>query len=101
MKNGGGKVKPILIISNVGGPDDNPRYPKVIAHAIEYFKKYDLDAIFIVTNSPGRSTFNRVERSMAPLSRELAGVFIPHDSFGTYVDSKGRTVTLIWKRKLF
>lgn len=92
MKNEDGKVKPVLIISSDGGPDENPRYRKVIAHAIEHFKKYDLDAIFIVTNAPGRSAFNRVERRMAPLSRELTGVVLPHDSFGTHLDSNGKTI---------
>ncbi|CAH0560582.1 unnamed protein product [Brassicogethes aeneus] len=92
MKNADNEVKPVLIISSDGGPDENPRYRKVIAHAIGHFKKYDLDAIFIVTNTPGRSTFNRVEGRMAPLSRELTGVVLPHDSFGTHLDSSGRTV---------
>lgn len=92
MKNIDSKVKPVLIISSDGGPDENPRYRKVIAHAIEHFKQYDLDAVFIVTNAPGRSAFNRVERRMAPLSRELTGVVLPHDSFGTHLDSSGRTL---------
>lgn len=68
MKNGDGEVKPVLIISSDDGPDENPRYRKVIAHTIEHFKKYNLDAIFIVINSSGRRAFNRVERRMAPLS---------------------------------
>lgn len=101
MKNGNGEVKPVLIISSNGGPDENPRYRKVIAHAIEHFKKYDLDAIFIVTNAPGRSAFNRVERRMAPLSRELTGVVLPHDSFGTHLDSSGRTVDVSLEKDNF
>lgn len=92
IKNIDSKVKPVLIISSDGGPDENPRYRKVIAHAIEHFKQYDLDAVFIVTNAPGRSAFNRVERRMAPLSRELTGVVLPHDSFGNHLDSSGRTL---------
>ncbi|KAJ8867174.1 hypothetical protein PR048_033038 [Dryococelus australis] len=86
------KQRPVLIISSDGGPDENPRYRKVIAHAVEHLKKYDLDAIFIETNAPGRSAFNRVERRMAPLSQELTGVVLPHDSFGARLDSNGRTV---------
>ena len=49
-----------------GGPDENPRYQKTIACAIDYFHTYDLDAFFLVTNAPGRSAFSRVERRMAP-----------------------------------
>jgi hypothetical protein len=56
-----------------GGPDENPRYPKTIQAATILFKKYDLDALFVVTNAPGRSAFNEVERRMAPLSHELSG----------------------------
>ncbi|KAJ8886114.1 hypothetical protein PR048_012323 [Dryococelus australis] len=93
MKNGDFTVSvKSVIISSDGGPNENPRYRKVIVQAIEHFKKYDLDAIFIVTNAPGRSAFNRVERRMAPLRRELRGVVLPHDSFGTHLDSNGRTV---------
>jgi len=29
---------------------------------------------------------------MAPLSRELSGVILPHDHFGNHLDSSGRTV---------
>ncbi|GBP40219.1 hypothetical protein EVAR_37620_1 [Eumeta japonica] len=54
--------------------------------------KYDLDAVFLFTNAPGRSAFNRVERRMAPLSRELSGLILPHDSCGTHLDERGRTI---------
>ncbi|KAJ8867517.1 hypothetical protein PR048_031319 [Dryococelus australis] len=94
-------LEPFLIISRDGGPDENPRYRKVIAHAVEHFKKYDLDAIFIATNAPGRSAFNRVERRMAPLSRELTGVVLHHDSFGTHLDSNGRTVDVSLEKDNF
>ena len=32
-----GMVKPVLIISTEGGPDENPRYEKVIKFGIQYF----------------------------------------------------------------
>ena len=44
------KVKPIMVISVDGGPDENPRYQKVIDVGIHHFLTYDLDCIFIVTN---------------------------------------------------
>lgn len=61
------------------GPDENPRFQKVIGFAIQHFKRHDLNALFLATNAPGRSAYNRVERRMAPLSRELAGLILPHD----------------------
>lgn len=69
-----GKVKPVFILSVDGGADENPRYEKTIKVAIHHFNKLNLDAIFVATNAPGRSAFNRVERRMAPLSRESSGV---------------------------
>ncbi|KAL0818781.1 hypothetical protein ABMA28_008108 [Loxostege sticticalis] len=71
LKDEEGRRKPVVLIISDGGPEENPRYPKVISHAINNFVLHNLDAIFIFTNAPGRSAFNRVERRMAPLSREL------------------------------
>ena len=84
--------KPVRIITCDGGPDENPRYQKTIECAIDQFIECDLDALFIATNAPGRSAFNRVERRMAPLSRELAGVLLDHQHFGSHLDSQGRTI---------
>lgn len=84
-------VKPIIMFTVDGGPDENPRYPKVINVAIHHFLKHDVDALFIATNAPGRSAFNRVERRMAILSRELSGVILPHNHFGNHLDEKLRT----------
>ncbi|ESO03128.1 hypothetical protein HELRODRAFT_174018 [Helobdella robusta] len=85
-------AKPIFIFFVDGGPDENPRYPHTIQSAIRQFKKYNLDAIFIATNAPGRSAFNQVERRMAPLSRELCGVILPHDFYGSHLDINGKTI---------
>jgi len=82
-------VKPIVVFSVDGGPDENPRYQKVIEIGIHHFVKNNLDALFIMTNAPGRSAFNRAERRMAPLSRELSGLILPHEHYGTHLDSQG------------
>lgn len=85
-KTSSGDVKPILIQTVDGGPDQNPRYVDVIVSAIHNFLAYNLDAVFVATNAPGRSAYNRVERRMAPLSNEMAGLFIPHDVLGNHLD---------------
>lgn len=95
------QVKPVIIITTDGGSDENPRFPNVINHAVDYFKKYNLDALFWATNAPGRSAFNRVERRMAPLSRELSGVVIPHDKFGTHLNSSGKVINKDLEKKNF
>lgn len=83
--------KPVCIVLTDGGPDENPRYIKTILCAIRHFKEHDFDALFLATNAPGRSAFNPVERRMAPLSKELRGVILPHDTYGTHLDGSKRT----------
>jgi len=92
MKTDAGHVKPVFMITVDGGPDENPRYDKVICVAIHHFLEHDLDCIILATNAPGRSAFNRVERRMAPLSRELAGLILPHEHYGSHLDADGKTV---------
>ena len=60
--------------------------------AIHHFAKHNLDydVLFIATNAPGRSAFNRVER-YGSLSRELSVLVLPHEHFGSHLDSQGRT----------
>ena len=71
-------VKPVMIVTVDGGPDESPKYMKTVECAIDYFLKYDLDAFFIATNAAGFSAFNRVERRMAPLSEEMADLILHH-----------------------
>ncbi|GBN16417.1 hypothetical protein AVEN_256447-1 [Araneus ventricosus] len=87
-----GLIKPVIIITVDGSPVENPRYQKVISFVINHFKRHDLDAIFIACNIPGRSAYNRVERRMAPLSRELSGLILSYDHYGSYLDENGRTI---------
>ena len=75
-----------------GGPDENPRFPKILDVAIQHFKKYNLDALLISTHAPGLSTYNQVERRMAPLSKALSGVLLPRETFGTHLDSLRKTI---------
>lgn len=94
-------VKPILILSVDGGPDENPRYQKVVRTAVYHFSKYDFDAVFIATNAPGRSAFNRVERRMAPLSKTLSGLILPYDHCGNHLNEKGETINVDLEKKNF
>lgn len=86
-----GIIKPIFLAFVDGGPDENPRFPNTIDVAVQRFKKFNLDAYLAMTHAPGMSAYNYVERRMAPLSRELTGVILPHDSFGSHLDASGRT----------
>ena len=81
--------KKIIIVTVDGGPDENPRYEKTINCSIKYFVENGLDAFFLAKNAPDRSAFNRVERRMVKLSKELSGVILEHDQFGSHLDAKG------------
>ncbi|CAG8822788.1 8162_t:CDS:2, partial [Racocetra persica] len=60
-----GQSKPMVVMISDGKPDENPCYRK---HAS-----------------------NPVERRMAPLSHDLAGIILPHDIFGSHLDIQLRT----------
>lgn len=77
------------------------RRTRVIAAAVKHFKKHDLDAYFIATNAPGRSAFNRVERRMAPLSRELTGLILDHQHFGSHLNSQNKTTDVELEKRNF
>ena len=77
--------KKVMIVTVDGGPDENPRYQKTISSAIKYFEEHDLDALFVATNAPGRSAFNCTKRRMAPLSREMSGLILPHEYFSSHL----------------
>ncbi|XP_037029339.1 uncharacterized protein LOC119069393 [Bradysia coprophila] len=79
----GGKLKPkpVLVCIVDGGPDENPRYEKVISMAVHHFVQLDLDAIMIACNAPGRSAFNR--------------------TFKQSIDSQGQTVDIELEKQNF
>ena len=84
------------------GADENPRYEKRISFAVDYFNTYDLDAFFLVTNAPGLSAFNRAERRMVPLKKELSGVLlVQHEHCGAHLDDKGNTIDPQFELKNF
>ncbi|CAF2616168.1 unnamed protein product, partial [Rotaria sp. Silwood2] len=89
-----GQVKPILIITVDGGPDENPRFPKTLVASVIKFKKYNLDALFILTHTPGQSAYNMVESRMAPLSHDSAGLILPYDYFGSHLNDSGVTINV-------
>ena len=57
-----------------------------------YFNIYELDAFFLVTNASRHRAFNRVERRMAPISKELGGVLLEQEHFGVHFDDKGSAI---------
>ena len=68
---------------------------------IDQFVDSNLDARFIITNAPGCNAFNSVMHRIAPLSRELIAVILPHDKLVNHLDSQRRTIDAELKKKSF
>ena len=92
LKTTSGEVKPVVVVTVDGGPDESPRNRSVIEEAVQKFKDHNLDFFVAVTNAPGRSAFNRAERRMAPLGKMMSGLILPHDHYGSHLDSQRRTI---------
>ena len=84
-------TKTIAITLCDGGPDENPQSPKTSDISIQHFKEFNFDVMFASTLAPGMSAYNNVERRMGPLSKALAGVLLPHDTFGIHLDFPRKT----------
>ena len=85
-----GQSKPIWIFSRDG--HDGPRFPTSRQTLIKLFKDHDIDYLIAACNAAGLSAFYFIERRTAPLSKELAGIVLPYDSFGTHLDENGKTI---------
>ncbi|GBN05191.1 hypothetical protein AVEN_143021-1, partial [Araneus ventricosus] len=94
-------VKPVVVFVVDGGPDENPRYQKMIQVGVHHFRQNNLDALFIAANAPGGSAFNRIERRMAPLSKDLTGLILPHEQYGNHFDAQGNTINPKLEEKNF
>ena len=77
-----------------GASDEAPRFPKPLQTGVALFKELKLDVLLHGVNAAGLSAFNPVERRMAPLSHDMAGVILQHDSYGNHLDESGKTVDL-------
>ena len=49
------------------------------------------DAVFVFIHAPGSNAYNPVERRMAPLSKDTAGIILPFDTFGIHLDAANKT----------
>ena len=95
-----GRVKPIVIVNiDASGSENNTRYPKTLATAIDRFKRYNLDVLVMINQAPGQNLFNVIERRLSPLSHDLAGLILPHDHFGTHLSDSGHTENALLERE--
>ncbi|CAG8795550.1 18813_t:CDS:2, partial [Dentiscutata erythropus] len=83
--------KPVVVMINDSGPDENSHYRKTVQMIVNQFIKYDLDTIIMACYAPHQSASNPVERRMAPLSHDLAGIILPHNTFGSHLNAQLKT----------
>ena len=91
--------KPILLMETDGAQDEAQRFPKPLSTAVSLFKQMKFDALIHDVNAAGLSAFNPVERRMTPLSHDLAGLILPHDHYGTHLNSSGKKWMKNWRKK--
>ena len=83
-------MKPIWVFTRDG--HDGPRFPTTRKALIKFFKENNVDCIVAVCNASGFSAYHFIERRMAALSKELAGIILLHDSYGSHLDGNGKTI---------
>ena len=86
-----------MLMENDGAQNEPPHYPKTLITAVNLIRFLDLDVLLHSVNAVGLSAFNPTESSMGPLSRDLAGVVLPHNYFGNHLNcchQPSSTVTL-------
>jgi hypothetical protein len=60
-----------------------------------------MDLLVVATHAPGQSAYNPVERRMAPLSRDLSGLILPFDFYGSHLNSSNKTVDFDLEKRNF
>ena len=101
IRNKKGEIKPLFFVGVDGGPDESPSNQKTLLAWCNLFKKEDIDGIFVFSNAPGFSAFNKVERRMAPLSKDTAGIILPFDKYGSHLNASNKTIYPIKEEKNF
>ena len=96
-----GVLKPLIFVAVDSGPDEAPSNFKTMLAWITCFNTHNVDGIFVFSNAPGFSAFNKVERRMAPLSKDTAGIVLPFDNFGTHLNSSNKTIDTELEKRNF
>ena len=96
-----GVLKPLIFVAVDSGPDEAPNNFKTMLAWITCFNTHVVDGIFVFSNAPSFSAFNKVERRMAPLSKDTAGIVLPFDKFGSHLNSSNKTIDTELEKRNF
>ena len=97
LRNSKRPAKMVTILSHLclsvdGGPDEAPKNTQALAAWTKHFTDFDFDFMCLFTHAAGSSAYNPVERRMAPLSKDTAGVILPFDTYGNHLNNSNKTV---------
>ena len=95
------EVISLMFISADGGPDDTPKNQQTLAVWESQFKNRNLHVTTVFTHAPGSSVYNPVERRIAPLSKNIAGITLPFDSFVSHLGVANKTLDINLEFKNF
>ena len=87
-----GSIKPVIVLYISGNQDENPRSAKALQVAACHFKVHNLDAIFIVSDAPGKSAYNPVEDRIQVLKESLTKLALPRKQFTSHMDDAGQVM---------
>ena len=90
-KNPDGTYKPVIVKQSDSGPDEAARNPQTLAANIALFKKTSAECLIHYSFAGGRSAYGFCERRMAPLSADMAGLVLSHETYGSHLSKSGKT----------
>ena len=82
------------LLENQGDPDEAPKNRQGLAVGERQFENLSLDAVFVFIHAPGSNAYNPVERRMVPLLKDIAGIILPFDSFGSHLNAANKTIDI-------
>ena len=94
-------IKRLIFVAVDSGQDEASNNQKTMLAWIDCFNRHDVDGIFIFSNAAEFSAYNKVERRIAPLSKDTAVIILPFDKFGSHLDSSNRTIDIELEKKNF
>ncbi|XP_072036005.1 uncharacterized protein [Amphiura filiformis] len=88
-----GSVKPVMVLFVSGSHDENPHSAKALQVAACHFKVHNLDAMFIVSDAPGKgSYYHPAEKRVQVLTECLSKLAIPRNHFTSHLDEHGHCI---------
>ena len=83
-----GKIlrKPVLLIETNDIQDEALQFLIFLATEISLFKELNLDVLLHRVNASGLTAFNLMQKYIAPVSHDIAGVLLRHDFFANNLD---------------